>query len=75
MILEAKEKLIMNTVKEATIARTQIQTSAIPWASAFAVTLAILVGVLIIASVGFAGPEAIHNAAHDIRHGLVFPCH
>ena len=24
---------------------------------------------------GFAYPEFIHNAAHDTRHGLSFPCH
>ena len=40
-----------------------------------AVTAAILIGTLIIAAVGFAAPEVVHNAAHDLRHGLVFPCH
>lgn len=40
-----------------------------------AVTAAILIGTLIITAVGFAGPEVVHNAAHDLRHGLVFPCH
>ena len=65
----------MSTVKEATNALTQIQMSAIPWASVFAITMAILIGVIIIAGVGLAGPEALHNAAHDIRHGLAFPCH
>lgn len=25
--------------------------------------------------VGFAGPAALHDAAHDSRHGLAFPCH
>ena len=41
----------------------------------FAVIAAILVGTFIIAGVGFAGSEIMHNAAHDIRHGLAFPCH
>ncbi|MBT8125451.1 MAG: CbtB-domain containing protein [Gammaproteobacteria bacterium] len=53
----------------------QIQTSAIPWASVYAISAAVLTGVFILAAVGFAGPEVLHNAAHDIRHGLAFPCH
>lgn len=40
--------------------------------SAFA---AIALGVLLVGGVGFAAPEAIHNAAHDSRHSLAFPCH
>ncbi|MBI1868887.1 MAG: CbtB-domain containing protein [Methylocystis sp.] len=24
---------------------------------------------------GFAYPSAVHNAAHDTRHSLAFPCH
>ncbi len=40
-----------------------------------AVTAAILIGTLIIAAVGFAAPEVVHSAAHDLRHALVFPCH
>ncbi len=24
---------------------------------------------------GFAHPEALHNAVHDARHSLAFPCH
>lgn len=24
---------------------------------------------------GFANADALHNAAHDSRHSLVFPCH
>jgi cobalt transporter subunit CbtB len=25
--------------------------------------------------VGFAGPQVLHNAAHDGRHAFSFPCH
>lgn len=53
----------------------QVQTVALPWATVYAVTAAILVGTMIIAAVGFAAPEVLHNAAHDLRHGLAFPCH
>ena len=65
----------MSTVKEATNLLAQVQTGAIPWSSVYAVTAAILIGAFIIATVGFAGPEMLHNAAHDVRHGLAFPCH
>ena len=37
--------------------------------------LAIFLGVTLVAGAGFAGPEILHNAAHDSRHSLAFPCH
>lgn len=37
--------------------------------------LAMLLGGFIIAGVGFAGSEVLHNAAHDSRHSFAFPCH
>lgn len=36
---------------------------------------AILLGVFVLFGVAFAGPEVIHNAAHDSRHAFAFPCH
>jgi cobalt transporter subunit CbtB len=36
---------------------------------------AILLGAVLIAGAGFAGPDALHNAAHDSRHTISFPCH
>ncbi len=36
---------------------------------------AVLLGLALLYGVGFAGPTALHNAAHDSRHGLAFPCH
>jgi cobalt transporter subunit CbtB len=30
---------------------------------------------LLVVGVGFAGPDTIHNAAHDARHAMAFPCH
>lgn len=32
-------------------------------------------GAALLYLVGFAGPHAIHEAAHDARHSLNFPCH
>ena len=61
------------STKEATNLLAHTQT--IPWSTVYAVSAAILTGVFIISAVGFAGSEILHNAAHDIRHGLAFPCH
>jgi len=41
-------------------------------AQAFA---ALVFGVVIILVVGFAPMGVAHNAAHDVRHGMAFPCH
>ena len=35
---------------------------------------ALLFGVIIIFAVGFLPTAAAHNAAHDTRHALAFPC-
>lgn len=32
-------------------------------------------GVALVFTVGFASPSTVHNAAHDTRHALSFPCH
>lgn len=36
---------------------------------------AALLGVFIVFSMGFAQPQALHDAAHDSRHAHAFPCH
>ena len=36
---------------------------------------ALLIGMVIIFAVGFAPMGVAHNAAHDARHSLAFPCH
>ena len=36
---------------------------------------AALLGLLLVLGVGFAGPQVLHNAAHDSRHSFSFPCH
>ncbi|MEZ5785399.1 MAG: CbtB domain-containing protein [Xanthobacteraceae bacterium] len=42
---------------------------------ALQITLAAMLGVLVLAGAGFAQMEAVHNAAHDYRHSMGFPCH
>ncbi len=34
-----------------------------------------LLGLGLLYGVAFAQPELLHNAAHDVRHTLAFPCH
>ncbi len=36
---------------------------------------AFVFGAIVIFAVGFLPMEAAHNAAHDSRHSLAFPCH
>jgi cobalt transporter subunit CbtB len=38
-------------------------------------SLAVILGLLIVGTVGFSHIEAVHNAAHDTRHSNAFPCH
>jgi cobalt transporter subunit CbtB len=45
------------------------------WAVARPLLAAVLLGVGVLYVVGFAGAHAIHEAAHDARHTLNFPCH
>jgi cobalt transporter subunit CbtB len=37
--------------------------------------LALALGLFIVGVVGFSHIDAIHNAAHDVRHSNAFPCH
>lgn len=36
---------------------------------------ALLFGIFVIFTVGFAGASALHEAAHNTRHSIAFPCH
>jgi cobalt transporter subunit CbtB len=40
-----------------------------------AAAIAGLLGTLLIWAVGFSPIAALHNAAHDTRHSMAFPCH
>lgn len=39
------------------------------------ITLAVLLGLVAVGGTGFAHIDAVHNAAHDYRHSMGFPCH
>jgi len=40
-----------------------------------AAAFALMLGIGLVFTTGFAHPTTIHNAAHDTRHALSFPCH
>ena len=40
-----------------------------------AIILALIVGAFLVVGTGFAGVDVLHNAAHDSRHAMGFPCH
>jgi cobalt transporter subunit CbtB len=37
--------------------------------------LTFVMGVAFVFVAGFAQPDIVHNATHDTRHALSFPCH
>ena len=41
----------------------------------FQAVLAMALGLFIVGVVGFSHIDAVHNAAHDVRHSNAFPCH
>lgn len=58
--------------------RSQVQTGADARARSetrIAAVLAALLGLFLLWGVGFSHIPALHNAAHDTRHSLAFPCH
>jgi cobalt transporter subunit CbtB len=40
-----------------------------------AALVALVLGMALVFTTGFSQPTTIHNAAHDTRHALSFPCH
>jgi cobalt transporter subunit CbtB len=36
---------------------------------------ALVLGFLLVGTIGFASDMRVHNGAHDTRHSLGFPCH
>lgn len=37
--------------------------------------LAMLLGLFVVGFVGFSHADVVHNAGHDYRHSMAFPCH
>lgn len=39
------------------------------------IALAMLLGLFVVGFVGFSHADVVHNAGHDYRHSMAFPCH
>ena len=37
--------------------------------------IALVLGLVLLGTIGFASDMRVHNGAHDTRHALGFPCH
>jgi cobalt transporter subunit CbtB len=61
--------------KETMMNSVTVSTQASVSERAKAVAAALMLGFVLIYTVGFAASASVHNAAHDTRHGLAFPCH
>jgi cobalt transporter subunit CbtB len=55
------------TTKTASIARDD--------SSALGLAIAVLAGVFLLVASGMAQATVLHDAAHDQRHAMAFPCH
>lgn len=53
----------------------RIQSGEISWVTYAGVMAAGLLGIFMVLGTGLVGADVIHNTAHDVRHGLSFPCH
>lgn len=49
--------------------------AALTLSRAIPIFAALLLGAFIVGGVGFSHIAAVHNAAHDYRHSMNFPCH
>lgn len=58
-----------------TITPTASQTSAAAASLVMPRLIAAAIGAFIIGVVGFASMSVAHNASHDYRHSMAFPCH
>ena len=57
------------------LASSRTHSAAFAPARALPIVLAFLLGAVLIGGTGFVQMSAAHNAAHDHRHAIGFPCH
>jgi cobalt transporter subunit CbtB len=59
----------------ATVSKTAQGASSSAGSRATQLALTALLGLFVIGFVGFSHAEVVHNAGHDYRHSMAFPCH
>ena len=65
----------MSQVNHGATLLSRVHSGEISWTTFAGVFAAGLLGLLLVLGTGLIGADVIHNAAHDVRHGLSFPCH
>jgi cobalt transporter subunit CbtB len=58
-----------------TIATARAQTGTTTVAKPLQLATAFILGMVFLYGAGFVQTSAVHNAAHDARHSMGFPCH
>ncbi len=64
-----------NTLAISTLAGSDLVAHGAAIGSKWPAMFAAILGAVVIFGVGFANISVAHNAAHDTRHAMVFPCH
>ena len=64
-----------NTIATSTLAGSDLLVHGAAIGSKWPALFAAMLGIIVIFGVGFANISVAHNAAHDTRHAMVFPCH
>jgi len=59
----------LSRTESRTESRTDVQSGILP------IIGAAVLGVFLLYSTGFAEASVLHDAAHDTRHSIAFPCH
>lgn len=65
----------MKNTNFATALFTRFGSGSLSWSTAIGISAALTFGVVILFAGGMLGAEVLHNAAHDARHAMSFPCH
>jgi cobalt transporter subunit CbtB len=65
----------MNSLPTNTTGATHGAAASLTASRAISIFAAALLGALLVGGVGFSHITAVHNAAHDYRHSMGFPCH
>ncbi|MGA1833785.1 MULTISPECIES: CbtB domain-containing protein [Rhizobium] len=57
------------------VTNTAAAAASVPASKIIPLGMSALLGLFMVGFVGFSHLEVVHNAAHDTRHSLAFPCH
>lgn len=66
-----KDKQTMETQATAQVGRADGSAAS----RAFQLGLSAILGIVVVGFVGFSHLDVVHNASHDYRHSMAFPCH